>query len=207
MPKRKNRPEQKLKPLFHIFCEGEKTEPNYLSKYIGRNFPRAKLFKIEKTEKNTPIQLVEEALKAKERNPDGDIFWVVYDRESPTKYDDAFHSEARQKAGVNIHIALSNVCFEVWLLLHFQNTSAPYTSCKDLLKNSNLKKKHIKNYDKANNRDYSSEEIAFARKNAERLNTQTKRGANSLRHLHQWNPYTDVHKLLDAIDDFCIKHI
>lgn len=207
MPKKKNRPEQKLKPLFHIFCEGEKTEPNYLKKYIGRNFPRATLFKIEKTEKNTPIQLVEEALKVKGRNPDGDIFWVVYDRESPTKYKDAFHAEARQKAGTNIHIALSNVCFEVWLLLHFQSSSAQYASCADLLKRSKLKT-YIKDYDKANNRTYSSEEIELARKNAERLNTQTKRGANSSSNqCHQWNPYTDIHKLLDEIDKFGKQHI
>ena len=206
MPKKKNRPEQKLKPRLHIFCEGEKTEPNYLKGYVNQTFPGIRLIVVEKSKTNTPVQLVEEALEAKRREPEDDIFWVVYDRESTIKYKNALHSEARQKAGNHIRIALSNVCFEVWLLLHFQNSSAPYTSCADLLKRSNLKK-HIKDYDKANNRTYSSEEIEFARKNAKHMNIQTKKGANSLKHLHQWNPYTDVHKLLDAIDDFGKKHI
>lgn len=206
MPRKKNRPELKLKPRLHIFCEGEKTEPNYLKGYIDQIFPGIRLIVVEKTKKNTPVQLVKEAIEAKENNPPGDIFWVAYDRESTIKYKHALHAEARQKAATNIHIALSNVCFEVWLLLHFQNSSAPYTSCTELLKKSKLKT-YIKHYDKANNRTYSHGEIAFARKNAERMNTQTKRGANSLKHCHQWNPYTDFYKLLDAIDAFGKKHI
>ena len=120
----------------------------------------------------------------------------------------ALHAGARQKAGKQIHIAISNICFEVWLLLHFQETVAHYSSCDDLLKRSSLKKKHIRNYGKANKRAYSPTEIALARKRAEHMNDQTKHGANpAWTQCHQWNPYTDVYKLLDAIDAFGDKYI
>jgi len=203
MPKPRNRPQQQLKPVFHIFCEGEKTEPNYLSQYIRQKFPGMTLIKVEKATKYTPVQLVEEALVSKQKEPDGE---VVYDREGTTKYSDALHTEARQKASTHIKIALSNVCFEVWLLLHFQATVAPYSNYEDLKRRSQLKK-HIPNYEKADKREYSDAEITAARKNAKRMNTTTKAGADrSWQQCHQWNPYTNVYELLDAVDAFGHNH-
>ncbi len=202
MPKPKQRQERQLSPVLHIFCEGAKTEPLYITAYIQKHFPGTKLIKIEPTKKTTPKQLVKEALGCKKCAPEGDVVWVVYDREGPTKYPDALHADARQNAGDKVHIALSNVCFEVWLLLHFQSTCAPHDSCDDLLSRSRLKE-HIPNYDKADRREYSDTEIAAARQHAERLNACTQRGADaSWTQPHQWNPFTDVHKLLDAIDEF-----
>jgi hypothetical protein len=199
------------KPLLHIFCEGAKTEPNYLRSYIEKKFPGTTLIVIEKRKKNTPVELVEEAAGKKKCNSGApnDIYWAVYDRESTTKYPDSLHAKARTSAIVNgIHIALSNVCFEVWLLLHFRTSSAAYMNCADLLKKSDLKKKYIKDYDKADRRDYSDAEIAAARKNAKHMNAQTISGANpKWKKPHQWNPYTNVHELLDAIDAFGKEHV
>lgn len=206
MPKRKQRRERQLSPVLHIYCEGAKTEPFYLEDYIRRRFPGTKLIRIEKTPKTTPKQLVEVALEKLDCSPKGDVVWVVYDREGATKYPDSHHADARQKAGGNVRIALSNVSFEVWLLLHFQSTCGAHDSCDDLLRRSRLKE-HVPGYDKAIRREYSDEEIARARHNAERMNEATKHGANpEWTQPHQWNPYTDVHKLLDAIDDFGRKY-
>jgi len=206
MPKPKQRRERQLSPVLHIYCEGAKTEPYYLEDYIRKRFPGTKLIRVEKTPKTTPRQLVEVAHEKLRCAPEGDVVWVVYDREGPTKYSDSLHADARQKAGGKVQIALSNVCFEVWLLLHFQSTCGAHDSCDDLLRRSRLKE-HIPGYDKANRREYSSEEIARARKNAERVNESTKCGANpDWTQPHQWNPYTDVHKLLDAIDEFGKKY-
>jgi hypothetical protein len=210
MPKRKKPTFQPvLKPRLHIFCEGEKTEPNYLNNYIGKRFPGTKLIVVEKCSKNTPVQLVNVAVISQKNKFRQDIFWVVYDRENHTKYDDSLHAKARITAKDNkIHIALSNVCFEVWLLLHFRTSSAAYMNCADLLKNSDLKKKYIKNYDKADRRDYSDVEITTARKNAKQMNEQTICGANpDWKAPHQWNPYTNVYELLDAIDTFGKEHV
>jgi len=208
MPKKRGSGQRKLKPRFHIFCEGEKTEPNYLTNYIELHFPGTRLSPVRKTEKNTPIQLVEEAIKEKQCNPKGDLFWVVFDREATNKYSDKLHAEARTKAKEQgIQIAFSNVCFEVWILLHFQKTVASYASYSDLQKRSKLKT-HIKGYDKGEKRLFSKEEILTARNNAKALNKQTICGANPRwNHSYQWNPYTNVYKLLDAIDEFAKEHI
>ena len=135
------------------------------------------------------------------------MFWVVYDREAAIKYPDALHAEACRKADAQgIKIAFSNICFEVWILLHFQATMAAYTNFDDLKKRSKLRT-HIKNYDKGIKRLFSAEEIYAARKRAEALNQRTIAGADpAWVKPYQWNPYTDVYKLLDAIDDFGAKH-
>lgn len=208
MPKKRTVQVLQPKPRLHIFCEGEKTEPQYLLGYVETHFPGTKLSPVRKTDKNTPVQLVEEAIAAKKNNPDDDEFWVVYDREAANKYPDGLHAEARIKAKAEgINIALSNVCFEVWILLHFQATVAPYDSYTDLRKNSYLTK-HIPGYDKGAKRSFSDEEVCMARKNAAKLNSQTIAGANpEWTQPHQWNPYTDVHTLLDAIDEFGKTHI
>jgi hypothetical protein len=213
MPKIKNVKSKNLSPVLHIYCEGEKTEPIYLKKYIEQKHPgnrKLKVIKIEDTNKNTPTQLVKEAVNNKNNCPKNDSFWVVYDREAVNKYPDSLHQQAVTEANSNgIKIALSNVCFEIWLLLHFENGGKPYSNYDDLLKTSSLKK-HLKNlgvskYDKANHNifDLLSDRIDDARNRAVAMNKATQKSApNNCTEPHLLNPYCDVHKLLDAIDQF-----
>jgi len=217
MPKsRKNRIQKNLAPVFHIYCEGEKTEPYYLYGYIGTSFPgnrRLNVIRVESTKKNTPKQLVEEAVKAKkDKNcPKGDVFWVVFDREGEQKYPHKFHQQAYDLARRNeINIAISNVCFEVWILLHFQSNTAAYNNYDDLRRNSSLCKDHIKTYDKGDKNvfDTIKDRVPDARRNAVLMNEGTKRSADpSWTEPYQWNPYSNVHELLDAIDEFGNQNI
>lgn len=213
MPKPKTRPVKAVKPVLHILCEGEKTEPNYLSSYIEAYCQanrRLQVIKIEKTKANTPVTLVNAAIKEKGKVPDGDVFWVVYDRESQQKHSDKLHADAYEKAQQkDIKLAISNVCFELWLLLHFQDSAAPYSSYDDLIKNSPLraecKKRDLADYAKGNKQlfsELSQAEIAQARRRAEKINQASQATATSPQRPYQLNPYTDVHKLLAAIDDF-----
>lgn len=212
MPKKnRNRAQKSLAPVFHIYCEGEKTEPNYFRGYIEKSFPgnrRLSIIRIEDTKKNTPVQLVEEAVKAKNSKgcPEGDVFWVVFDRESEAKYSKELHQKAYQQAQANgVNIALSNVCFEIWILLHFEKNTAAYSSYNDLKSNSNLCKYHISNYDKGNKRIFEviSDRVDVARENAVTMNRATKDCADlSWTKPYQWNPFSDVYKLLDAMDEF-----
>lgn len=210
MPRSRKKSNRPLRQVFHIYCEGEKTEPNYLSGYLKKRWPGKRtleVIRIEPTKKNTPAQLVDEAVKKKNdrETPPGDVFWVVYDRESPTKYKRSIHAKARDKAQKNgVEIALSNVCFEVWLLLHFDKHVGHFDCYLDLRKQS-LLTKHIPNYDKGS-KDYFEvlgPRVDDARQNASRVNENTKNGANPEHTApHDWNPYTNVHELLDAIDEF-----
>jgi hypothetical protein len=215
MPKKRGEKNKKLKPVLHIFCEGEKTEPIYLNGYLSKfhsSNRRLQIVKVEKTKKNTPVQLVEEAIKLKEDSvtPDHDVFWVVYDREAKSKYSDALHQEALDEAKTaNIHISLTNVCFEVWLLLHLVDSTASYSSCKNLLTESPLKAKlkelGIKKYDKADQKifDVISPNINTAKKRANKMNSATlKSSYYSANQPHLLNPYTGIPELLNAIDKF-----
>ena len=195
-----------VRPVLHIFCEGSKTEPNYIEHYknlfcLGKSASIV----VEKTDKTTPVQLVEEAinLKNSSRSCKIDEFWVVYDRESPVKYDEKLHQKAREIAKKNgINIALSNVCFEVWLLLHYQSTCAACNTCDELIRRKDFKS-HFPSYEKGSECQMSEADIITARKNAISLNKQTIDAANeNWKEPSMWNPYTDMHKLLDAIDAF-----
>lgn len=211
MPKVRSKVKRQLAPILHIYCEGEKTEPYYLRGYLDKHHPGNRLVKIERTDKNTPVQLVDEAIRRKEGSdtPEQDLFWVVYDRESTAKYSNALHKESCDNADSNsIEVALSNVCFEMWLLLHFINSSAPYTSYEDLIRRSQLRvelhKIGITEYEKADPSIF--EHVSFglrdARERARRINTNMISTSPAGRDKpYLLNPYTDIYKLLDAIDN------
>lgn len=111
---------KKVPQVMYIYCEGEKTEPLYLEAYISDRSKRTlSVFKIPKTRKNTPEQLVDEAIKKKNSSSsaEGDVFWVVYDQEHLTPSSISCHQKAWNKANRHgINIAISCVCFElgVW---------------------------------------------------------------------------------------------
>lgn len=212
---RKRKP-SKLRPLktLRIFCEGERTEPNYLKKYITSldNRARKSVVEVEKTRKNTAVQLVEEAIAFKESSgslPD-DVFWVVYDRESVGKYSHELHAKARAKADkAGIEIALCNVCFEYWVLIHLVDTDAPYTSYDDLITNSSLRDEMKAqcgcDYDKSARSLYDvlKDKLPVARSRATRLNVRGQdRAEAGCEQPHRINPYVGIVELLDAIDEF-----
>lgn len=214
MPKpRKSRsliPEKTMK----IFCEGAKTEPLYINGYLQmlENSKRKTVITVEKSNKNTPVQLVEAAIRAKTSRdalPD-DEFWVVYDREGISKYPDPLHEKARQKAsGKNINVALSNICFEYWLLIHLIDTQAPY-SCYDELRkksplNAEIEKLTGDDYDKSSSKIFNmiKEKIPQARARGAKLNKDGRDRADNNRNKdHHINPYMGMVDLLDAIDKF-----
>lgn len=214
MPK-KRKPSQ-LKPLktLRIFCEGKRTEPNYLNGYIAtlENRTRKSVIAIEKTRKNTAVQLVEEAIgikKSSDSLPE-DEFWVVYDRESVAKYSHELHSKAQTKADkAGIKIALCNVCFEYWLLIHLVDTDAPFSSYDDLMSRSQLRTEMNAqcgcDYDKSARSifDLLKHKVPDARERAKRLNAMgVERAENGREQPYHINPYVGIADLLDAIDAF-----
>lgn len=215
MPKPKSKRVISLPSVMHIYCEGANTEPIYLRKYLDTFWAgdrRREVIRLEDTKKNTPVQLVEVAVRHKQSPscPDGDVFWVVYDRESDAKYTDALHGEASALAKANgINIAISNVCFELWILLHFRYNGAPYKNFDDLMATSSfkneLRKAGIADYDKSDPSLFSKIKgsIALARQRAPKMNAATLASApRGVAEPYRLNPYTDVYLLLDAIDTF-----
>ncbi len=211
-----------LRPVFYIFCEGEKTEPYYLEHYIREHcagfrairvnrVKLADIIKIPKTEKTDPVSIVCLAIEQKKQSPlpDRDCYWCAFDRESEKEVPAAIPVKALEMAASHgIEVAFSNVCFEVWLLLHKQDGCAAYVSCDDILKRSKLKT-YYPGYDKGCRRKFETAEIADARRRAVKMNEGTCSGngldcSEEIRpsQLVKLNPYTNFHRLLDAIDAF-----
>jgi hypothetical protein len=109
-----------------VFCEGRRTEPEYLEALKRQPFVRdvaAVDLRVETTH-GVPLTLVSMAvdarIKAKNEDAEMDEFWCVFDIEWPTNHPnlkDAI-SQAQQH---DIQLAISNPCFELWLVLHFRD--------------------------------------------------------------------------------------
>ena len=124
-----------------IVCEGEVTERHYFDDLrILERIP----IEIRFIAGATPKTLVEWAVREKRacggKDKIYEEIWVVFDVDTHP-----FLAEARQQANDNsIKIAISNPCFELWALLHFQDQSA-YIKCAEV---RDLCKKHMNRYDK-----------------------------------------------------------
>ena len=113
-----------------IVCEGERTEPGYFEGL--RRELRQPLVEIEIIPRaGVPKSVVERAREkkseaeqlAKQRRDDNlmyDEVWCVFDVDRHPML-----REAIQQARDNgLHTAISNPCFELWILLHFQDQRA-----------------------------------------------------------------------------------
>jgi hypothetical protein len=116
---------------FLIFCEGERTEPEYLNalKLLPsvRDVAAVDLRVQTRNGGSVPRSLVSLAVSARNRAIDEeaeiDEFWCVFDVEWPRNHPSL--NEAMKEAEQNgIRIAVSNPCFELWLILHFQDYGA-----------------------------------------------------------------------------------
>ena len=111
-----------------VFCEGERTEPEYLDALKRQPSVRdvaAVDLRVETGHGGSvPRTLVAMAAEARSRAIDEeaeiDEFWCVFDVEWPRNHPGL--REAVQQARVNgINLAVSNPCFGLWLILHFQD--------------------------------------------------------------------------------------
>lgn len=116
------------------------TEPEYFSGLNRSEHCSGSHFKPDGFH-SSPLKMVERAarlLRTKGSKPDA--VWVVCDGDEHADLDRAIALAA--KSGVEM--AISNPCFELWLLLHFQDHTAriSVSDCSRLLKN------HLPRYDK-----------------------------------------------------------
>src|SRR5579862_1106584 len=122
---RRRRPFKEVKKRILIVCEGEVTERYYFSD-LGHQ--TRSLVRLTIKSGGTPKTLVEYAVelkvdaeqaakREKDQNLTYDSVWCVFDVD-----EHPFVPEARQQARDNrIEVAVSNPCFELWALLHFQD--------------------------------------------------------------------------------------
>ncbi len=124
----KKEPDKEAK-LFIIFCEGEKTEPNYF-KYFNGIASQIRIELVAHVDgKNSPLGLYETAgnlILPSPGNPspkyaleEDDEIWFIVDTDSWG----STLPKLRENIGKhkNWSLAQSNPCFEVWLNYHFES--------------------------------------------------------------------------------------
>jgi hypothetical protein len=185
-----------------ILCEGEKTEIFYFKgfkrdEHFRRKFSAVSIEVYHPTD-HSPLGLVKEAIQQKnaairERNP-FDHIWVVFDKDGHSNIPDTF-SLARSK---KINIAFSNICFEYWILLHYETTTKSFENCDKIIEY--IKKYHFANYEKTKDifeKLKSSMSIAIANNKAvlKICQSELNRGEKP----YQLGAYTDVYILVEKL--------
>ena len=124
---RRRHPTREPRRVLRVLTEGKTTEPGYLSRWARRNDRNDRIHLDLSDTGMTPDALVRRAREHVRRNrqskradPDFDEIWCVFDTDEhpnlPGAIDDARRS--------GIEVAVSNPCFELWLVLHVEDQTA-----------------------------------------------------------------------------------
>jgi hypothetical protein len=113
---RRKAPFRRTKEEVLIVCNGH-TEQMYfdLFKRVFR-LSLGNISVITTVEAKSPMQVVEYAIRSRQRKEDYNAVWCVFDKDDFTDFDDAIAHAGRHKIGV----AFSNQAFEVWFINHFR---------------------------------------------------------------------------------------
>ncbi|BCB76058.1 RloB family protein [Phytohabitans flavus] len=164
-----------------IYCGAVRTEPDYFDGL--RKQIRGQTVTIKVRQQGvSPKQLVQAAAAYRDRKPGSfDEVWCVVDVD---QFDiEAAVTEARRN---DINLAVSNPCFELWLLLHHAECRAHCAGYEDVLVRL---KKHVPGYDKAR--------LDFA-DHVAGIGDATKR-AKELGGDHTQNPSTGMWRLVEMV--------
>lgn len=116
-----------------IACEGRASETNYFEALRRTLRVGPDIVTVLGDRATAPLPLVQVVIKERTRrvsknlfNPELDEAWAVFDGDEHRLSAQAAWREALALASAeNVKLAISNPCFELWLLLHFQPQYAP----------------------------------------------------------------------------------
>lgn len=165
-----------------IVCEGETEEAYFRTVKTHFRQPGTPNLKIVR-DRSDPVQAVEKGLR-ENRDGDFDRVYCVADADKPDRI-----SIARRRIGKrgNVELILSDPCFEVWLLLHFAASDAPFAECAAVCARL---REYLPDYAKGLSYDFSSLTSCI---------DAAIGNAYWLANRNLATPATDVHRLLDSI--------
>jgi hypothetical protein len=114
-----------------VFCEGGRTEPEYLEALRREPTVRdaaAVDIRIDRDSAGfKPLGLVRKAMSARDKSirerGEVDEFWCLFDVEWPHTHP-GLREAVKLAADHEIRLSISNPCFELWLTLHFADQEA-----------------------------------------------------------------------------------
>lgn len=122
---------RRVRKTISVWCEGAVTEAEYLEALRSlpdiRRDASVEIVIESKGEGAVPITLVRAAATQKKRarveDDETDEYWCVFDVEWPQHHPDLKPAIDLARAN-GIRVAISNPCFELWLILHHQEQNA-----------------------------------------------------------------------------------
>jgi hypothetical protein len=125
---RRRGPTREPYDLVLIVCEGEKTEPNYLQQLRATYKLSSVNIKIVSPPATDPFSIVDFAIQELRQDSDYDRAFCVFDRDEHTTFASALAAVKASDFGRSNRLVpiISTPCFELWLLLHYRYSNAPY---------------------------------------------------------------------------------
>lgn len=178
-----------------IVCEGEKTEPEYFEGLKNACRLSNTNIKVVPGDGNDPVSIVKHAL-GEYRKGGYDRVFCVFDRNGHTNYHEALDRAASSPPGRKGRLeAITSVpCFEIWILLHFAYSTAPFTktgnksACDHVI---DAVRDHMPEYQKAMTGVFEQLEV-----HTDRAVTYADRLGQHNRGTASENPATEVHELV-----------
>ncbi|MGW0036174.1 RloB family protein [Gordonia sp. NPDC003376] len=105
-----------------VLCEGENSEPDYIKglKSLPVVMENSAIDIAIADEHGVPMTLVDIAAERRRNDEELDEVWCIFDVEWPKNHPRL--KDALQKARDNdLRLAVSNPCFELWLILHLED--------------------------------------------------------------------------------------
>ena len=166
-----------MRPNYFVFCEGE-TEVAY-TEMLRSHYRLPILIIARKTLQNVTTALVDRS-KAVYVQTASDRTYLMYD------LDVAEMLERLQKV-TGAELLCSNPCFELWLLLHYQDIKTPLTSADCIKKLKAVAKQYKKG--------------ALADEMAKQLNSNVRKAIKRAKGMQKYgNPSTTVYLLVEELE-------
>jgi hypothetical protein len=181
-----------------VFCEGEKTEPQYLLALKQEPLVKdtaAVDIRVETGHGGAvPLTLITLATAARTKSvaeeAEIDEFWCVFDVEWPRNHPHLPEAIALAEAN-DIRLAVSNPCFELWLILHYRD----HGSWLDNREAVELRRQLDRSTNKSLNAATYMPLLEDAVRRAADLDTRHKRDGSEFPHD---NPSSGMHRLIAA---------
>lgn len=198
-----NNHRNKTRPEIHIFHNGEVAEFDYFQDFkhfLGARHEGVIIKNYHKrTKGKAPWQLVDEASKLKICAEDGDQIWCVFDIDDFLRDNQEQFRKALAKAQKNkIKIAWSNQCFELWLMLHFEQISTAISN-KDYPKKLTALFKKI-------GVTYKKNSLGIFKELLSKQNAAIRRAKKNFQNNPAQNPSTSIFLLVEELNKFLIEN-